>query len=209
MPFKAVAFDLDGTLLVEKSSWYKLHEYFGTKEQSIHHMKLYEKGQITYAEFMRLDIGLWNPRPHISIIESVLESYHLTPNSKLVINILKQKGYSLFIVTTAPSILATKVAIELDISYVASNEFVFDENGYLKQNAVFNVDLMKKDQAFDRLLKKVGLDCKDCIAVGDTKYDLPFLNRAGLGIAFQPDEILRGKAEFIIDDMRELLPFIC
>jgi phosphoserine phosphatase len=205
--FKAVAFDLDGTLVTEKSSWYKLHEYFGTKEKSKENMKAYEQGKITYDEFMRMDIGLWKPRPHISTIKEILLSYHLTSNSKLVTKILKEKGYSLFIVTTAPNILANSVASELNIPYVASNEFTFDNEGYLTQNTLFKVDLLKKEYALEKLLLTANIKCEECIAVGDSKYDISFLGKAGLGIAFNPDNILKEYAKFVINDMSELLQF--
>jgi len=208
MPFKAVAFDLDGTLVTEKSSWYKLHEYFGTKEQSVENMKAYEQRKITYDEFMKLDIGLWKPRPHIDTIKEILLSYHLTTNSKIVTKILKEKGYSLLIVTTAPNILANAVASELNITCVASNEFTFDSNGYLTQNTIFNVDLLKKEYAFEKLLSPIGIKCEECIAVGDSKYDKSFLNKAGLGIAFNPDNVLKESIKLVINDMTELLAFI-
>jgi phosphoserine phosphatase len=208
MVYKAVAFDLDGTLVTEKSSWYKLHEHFGTYESSLKNMKAYEQGEITYDEFMRLDIGLWKPRPHISTIKEVLLSYNLTPNSKFVTKILKEKGYSLFIVTTAPNILADAVAAELNIPHVVSNGFVFDDKGYLTQNTVFNVDLMKKEFAFKTIISKIGAKCEECIAVGDSKYDKSFLSAAGLGVAFNPDNILRKEAKMVIKDLKELLDLI-
>lgn len=208
MAYKGIAFDLDGTLVTEKSSWWKLHNYFGTYETSLANMRDYEKGKITYGEFMRLDIGLWRPRPHINTIKEILLNYSLTSNSKAVTEILNEKGYRLFIVTTAPDILANAVAKELHIQHVAANEFIFDEKGYLTQKVTFNVDLMKKECALHTLLTKVGLKCNECIAVGDSKYDKGFLGKAGLGIAFNPDEVLRKEADVIINDMMELLKFI-
>lgn len=207
MAFKAVAFDLDGTLVTEKSSWWTLHKFFGTYEQSVQNMKSYEQGKITYDNFMKLDIGLWKPRPHISLIKKILLKYTLTANSKLVAQILRQKGYQLFIVTTAPDILANAIATELHIHHLASNGFIFDEAGYLTQDVVFNVDLMRKEDAFNVLLSGQGLDGKECIAVGDSKYDRGFLRNAGLGIAFDPDSTLQKEATVIIRDMIELLKF--
>jgi len=208
MAFKAVAFDLDGTLVTEKSSWWTLHKFFGTYDQSVRNMTSYEQGKITYDKFMKLDIGLWKPRPHISTIEEVLLNYTLTSNSKLVTKLLKEKGYSLFIVTTAPNVLANAVAREINISHVVSNGFVFDSEGYLTQNIVFNVDLLKKEIAFRKLLSKAGVKCEECVAVGDSRYDKSFLNAAGLGVAFNPDNILRKEAKTIIHDMKELLDLI-
>ena len=208
MRYKAVAFDLDGTLVCEKSSWWTLHKFFGTYEQSLQNMKLYEQGKITYDQFMRLDIGLWQPRPHIKTIGEILLDYTLSSNSKMITKVLKERGYTLFIVTTAPNILAERVALELDISHVASNEFKFDNEGYLKQKAVFNVDLMRKEYAFEKLLSDSGIKCEDCIAVGDSKYDRSFLSRSGLGVAYKADATLQKEANITIDDLSQLLDII-
>jgi HAD superfamily PSPase-like hydrolase len=208
MRFKAVAFDLDGTLVTERSSWRTLHRFFGTYEQSVQNMKSYEQGKITYDKFMELDIGLWKPRPHINTIREILLKYTLTLNSKFATKLLRRKGYLLFMVTTAPDILANAVARDLDISHVVSNGFIFDNEGYLTQNTVFRVDLMKKNIAFKELLFKSGVKCEECIAVGDSKYDRGFLSAAGLGVAFNPDRILQEEAKVIINDMKELLDLI-
>lgn len=208
MKHKAVAFDLDGTLVCEKSSWWTLHKHFGTYQHSLINMKDYENGKITYDKFMELDIELWKPRPHIDTIKKVLLNYTLSSNVKPVIKELEEKEYQIFIVTTAPDILANAVANELGIRNVASNCFIFDEKGYLTKNTTFNVDLMKKEYAFSKLISSRGLECTDCIAVGDSKYDVGFLNKAGLGIAYRPDDILRKEATIVINDMNELLDYI-
>lgn len=171
-------------------------------------MKDYENGKITYDKFMELDIGLWKPRPHIETIKKVLLNYTLSSNVKPVIRELKEKQYQIFIVTTAPDILANAVANELGIQNVVSNCFIFDEKGFLTKNTTFNVDLMKKEYAFSKLISSRGLECTDCIAVGDSEYDIGFLNKAGLGIAYRPDDILRKKATIVINDMNELLEYI-
>jgi phosphoserine phosphatase len=59
----------------------------------------------------------------------------------------------------------------------------------------------------EKLLSSVGLKCEECIAIGDSKYDRGFLEKAGLGIAFDPDDTLRKEAKFVIKDMEELLRF--
>ena len=208
MPFKAVAFDLDGTLVQETSSWYKIHKHFGTYEQSVANMELYVVGKISYDQFMTKDISLWHPRPSKQDIERILLDYRLSPNTKDTISILHSTGYKVFIVTTAPDILANAVANELGISNVVSNGFIFDELGFLTTKAVFNVDLLNKQDAFRKALSRVNIDCHQCIAVGDSKYDIGFLRTAGKGIAYKPDDTLRREAFPIIDNMADLIGYI-
>ena len=208
MPFKAVIFDLDGTLVTDKSSWWKLHKYFGTYVPSLKNMKDYEQGNIAYDEFMRRDIALWNPKPHIGTIEKILLDYKLTPNAKFVTETLGIKGYNMAIITTGIDITAKAVASELHIPYVVANGVILDKNGYLTGSVIFNVDLLRKEQAFNDLIPKIGVKKEECIAVGDSKYDMSFLKNAGLGLAFNPDDDLKQSSLFAMKDLKELLDFI-
>src|SRR2546426_8779375 len=45
---KLVAFDLDGTLVQERSSWTKIHCHFGVEDIARSNMPLYESGKIDY-----------------------------------------------------------------------------------------------------------------------------------------------------------------
>lgn len=208
MKYKLVAFDLDGTLLVGKSSWWKLHEYFGTIELSLGNMKDYEEGKIAYDEWMRRDIALWMPKPHITTIEKILLDYTLAPNAEHVIRTLRERKLHVTIITTGFDVLANSVASKLHVPNVIANGLVLDENGYLTNRVIFNVDLFEKHKAFNRLVKKIGIPRSQCIAVGDSKYDVNFLKNAGLGIACKKDRDLRNVADVVITDLEEILDFV-
>ena len=199
---------MDGTLLTEKSSWWKLHRYFGTYRLSLENLKDYEQGRITYDEFMRRDIASWKPRPHISTIKRILLDYNFTPNAKCVTSVLKRRKYHIALITTGLDILATAVASELHIPYVLANGLVVNNNGYLTNKAIFKVDLLEKEKAFNKLIARIGITGDQCIAVGDSKYDINFLKSAGLGIAFNADKDLKTAADIVITDLKELLNFV-
>lgn len=208
MKYRLVAFDLDGTLLVGKSSWWKLHEHFGSIELSLRNMKDYEEGKIAYDEWMRRDIALWKPRPHITTIEKLLLDYTLAPNAEHVIRTLRERKLHVAIVTTGLDVLADSVASKLHIPNVVANGLVLDENGYLTNRVIFNVDLFEKHKAFRRMVKKLGIPRSQCIAVGDSKYDVNFLKSAGLGIACKQDRDLINATDIVITDLDELLNFL-
>lgn len=208
MKYELVAFDMDGTLVTEKSSWGKLHRYFGTHKSSLKNMRDYKQGKIACDEFMRRDIALWKPKPHITTIEKILLDYTLAPNAEYVIKTLKERKLHVAIVTAALDILANSVASKLLIPNVMANGLVLDKNGYLTNRVIFNVDLLEKHKAFNRLVKKMEIPKSQCIAVGDSEYDVKFLENAGLGIAYRDNKDLVNAADVVIRDLKELLNFI-
>jgi HAD superfamily PSPase-like hydrolase len=208
MAYRLVAFDLDGTLLAEKSSWWTLHKSFGTYTQSLKNMADYENARITYDEFMRRDIALWKPLPHIDVIKRILLTYTLVPNAKYVVDELKQREYSLVIVTTGLEILAKDVASRLGILDYLANGLVLDSDGHLSGEVIFRVDLFEKQKALDKFIEKRGIRRAECVAVGDSKYDASFLKNVGLGVAFGSDIELRRVAKAVITDLKDLLNFL-
>lgn len=104
---------------------------FGTIKLSLRNMRDYEQGKIAYDEWMRRDIALWKPKPHITTIEKILLDYTLAPNAKHIIKTLRERKLHVAIVTTGIDILANSVAMKLHIPNVIANGLVLDENGYL------------------------------------------------------------------------------
>ena len=57
MSIKAVCFDCDGVLIDTISSWRIIHEHFGTNSGEM--LDRFLRGEVSDAEFMADDIGLW------------------------------------------------------------------------------------------------------------------------------------------------------
>lgn len=207
--YRLVAFDMDGTLVKEKNSWGILHQYFGTQDEAKKNKEEYFEGTISYAEFMRKDAALWLPfKPTMGQIEETLSNYKLMPHSEKVIKELKKKGIETVIVTGGLDLLARRVATRLGIENVLANGFVFDDNGYLTEEEICNVNVMRKDLALERFVQHLNIPLSKCVAVGDSQYDIDFLKCAGLGIAFDPDPLLSKSASVVIYNLREILRYI-
>ncbi|MFC1787235.1 HAD-IB family phosphatase [Halobacteriota archaeon] len=207
--YELVAFDMDGTLVKEKNSWGTLHQYFGTTDGAKKNKEEYVKGRISYPEFMRRDADLWLPlKPTMGEIDQALSNYTLMPHSEQVIKELKKDGIEIVMVTGGLDILARKVATRVGIENVLSNGFVFDDNGYLTGEEICNVNVIRKDMALERFVQELNIPLSKCVAVGDSEYDTEFLKCAGLGIAFDPDQVLSKHASVVIYDLREILRYI-
>jgi len=208
-PFRVVAFDLDGTLINEKSSWIKIHRHFGTASEASRNLILYEKGQIDYREFMRRDVGLWPKRLHISEIAHILlRDLAINSHAPRVISELKWKGYKVAIVSAGLDILTERVGSTLEVDIALANGLETDDEGYLTGNGIVRVELSRKEQALNGLLMQMDLTLKECVCVGDSKYDSTFLQNAGLGVAVNGDNDLAKIASLVIKELPELLKFV-
>lgn len=205
--YKLVAFDLDGTLLIQKSSWNAIHEYFGTTSIAKQTYELYCKGIIDYKEFMKRDIEAW-PKPlHISKISEILSNLNLREEAKEVIDAIHKKGIETAIISAGISLLANSVAKELGIKYVYANELCIDENGFLTGDGIMRVDLMFKHLALADLAESLGLGLSECVAVDDLINDVKFLQIAGLGFYLGREDIASNLGIKTIKSLREILDY--
>jgi phosphoserine phosphatase len=202
MKYKLVAFDMDGTLIEDDSCWGVIHRHFGTHAQAIANLRAYERGKIDYVEFMRRDIALWQPRPHISQIEKILEGLQPTPSAVDVIQEIRKRGYQLAMITGGIDVLAHRIAKQLGIPYVVANGLATDDRGYLTGEGIFHVEPCLKHETLAKLAEERGATLDECVAVGDSKYDINFLKHAGLAVAIGNDSILSEVADVVISDIK-------
>ena len=172
---------MDGTVLEHESSWVALHRAFGTTEAGETSLKLYAQGRIDYMEFMRRDISSWPRGVTKAEIGKILSGYVVRAESKPTIDELKRRGIKTALVTSGIDILAEDVAHELGIDYWVANGLKFGKDGKVLSEGVGRVDPTRKDLAFLRLLAGIGIPSSRTIAVGDTIYDLRFLQSAAIG----------------------------
>ena len=175
------AFDLDGTVLEHNSSWVAIHRHYGTEHVGAASLRLYTEGRIDYHEFMRRDIASWPKGVTRDEIKSILSGYAIRREAPKVFEELRRRGIQTALVTSGIDILAKEVAEALKIDHWVANGLKFDRAGVLQPTGVGRVDPTRKDLAFKKMLRRLGVPPKDAIAIGDTIYDLAFLKSAGLG----------------------------
>jgi phosphoserine phosphatase len=138
--------------------------------------------------------------PHISQIEEILSKFTIAPNAAEVVAGIHRMGGEVAIVTGGIDLLANRVARALGIEHVLANGLEVDERGYLTGEGIFRVDPLRKHEALEKLTKLLGLSLNQCVAVGDSKWDVSFLRNAGLGVAIGSDAELGKVADVIIQD---------
>ena len=203
-----VIFDLDGVLVDIDSSWGMIHKAFDVDNEV--NFQKHLKEEIDYKEFMRSDIQLWN-KPYIDKIKKILNRAPLMQGAIETVKELKKNGYKIAIISSGISILADRVKEELGLDYSYSNKLLVGSDGRLTGEGMETVSLLKKDIALKKMSEIERIESKQCVTIGDSKYDIPLFMNSGLSIAFNPkDDLVREAADLVIEgtDLRKILPWL-
>ncbi len=203
---KLVVFDMDGVLTDTYSSWKYVHEFFNTSNEKS--VDAYLKGEIDDEEFIRRDASLWKENGK-AITEKklvkILSNISLMPGAKECIKALKEKNIKTAIVSAGLNFLAERVGKKLGVDFIYSNGLVVDKNGFLTQKGIIGVRLKAKDEVVENLAKKLGINNEDIVSVGNSCFDIPMFEVAGMGVAFNPDDDCVKKYADVVIDEKDLM----
>ncbi len=204
-----IIFDMDGVLIDVNSSWAWVHEYFGIDNQES--VEAYKKGHIDDHEFIKRDINLWKKQKNDISRNDIAEILKKAPVMKGFQEcILKlSKDYKLAIISGGLKPLAKHIGREYFDKIMAND--VVEKDGVLTGDANIEVGLNEKGKVFDELLDVLDVDKRKTAAVGNSQIDIPMLDKASKGIAFNPeDEKVKECADVVIEekDLELLLSII-
>ncbi|MFW6304182.1 MAG: HAD family hydrolase [Candidatus Saliniplasma sp.] len=198
--YELVVFDMDGVLVDVESSWCWVHEHFNVNND--HSLEAYLNGEIDDLEFIRRDIALWKDKKSDITkddIEKILKSAPIMPGYKDCLTSFKDHGFNTAIISGGLKPLARMIG-DGYFDAIKANDVDSEENE-LTGEGILEVPLNDKGSSFDELISSFGISPEKTIAVGNSFIDVPMLERAGLGIAFDPaDEKVRYAADVIITE---------
>lgn len=164
------------------------------------------RGEIKWEEGLKERIGILKGVRYEDASE-VARNMRFMKNAEEAVGKLKDLGFVLIGVTGGFSILANRVKRQLKLNYVFSNEMIFDDGKLtgIKLNVNSN-----KAIALEELIKKLGIGKEETIAVVDGANDLKLFDLAKLKIAFNAQEIVKRRADVVVDekDLMKLIPYI-
>lgn len=207
---KLVCFDLNKTLIKE-NTWYDLNLAMGvTPEEDRKLLELYDSGRLDYVSWQKEleSIYIQRNKAHRDEIIRIVSTYSYREGAKEIVRYLQEKGYEIVLLSGSIDIQVEQVAKELNIQYFAANNtFVFNEKGYVKNIVCYGDDREFKLQKLREVCKKLNIQTKECVCIGDGDNDVLIFDETLHGITFQ-NSIIKSKVWKRIntfDDIRSIL----
>lgn len=186
MKYRAVAFDIDGTITSHASSWQFIHEKLGIWDSRAEkYQRLFHAGEITYEKFCELDAAEWKGAKE-SDVAALFSEIPCFPNAAGCLRKLKQEGFILAAISTGLQYIPERLEKEFGFDAVLCNRLLSDESGRLNGRVEISVSHAGKGEALLEMLENLKVPPKETIGVGDSAGDIPVAEACGYFIAFNP-----------------------
>ncbi|MGC8620668.1 MAG: HAD-IB family phosphatase [Caldisphaera sp.] len=208
---KLVVFDVDGVLTNVKSSWEFLHEYFDVADKAKEYYKKFEKGEIDYMEWMRLDTSLWidknNGKLKIEELVKILSKIPVRDEIKDVSICLHKNKKTIALLSGGIDILVNRIADIIGAEIWMANELEFNKFGYLVPGGLPMVGT-NKEKALMRILQYLNVEPQETMYVGDSKWDYNAMIKVGYPVLFGNDESLLNISKYKISNLNQICDII-
>lgn len=211
--FQLVAFDVDGTLVKHadnKVIWQLLNRRFGgDAEENNRRFSAYLSGEITYPQWVQMDIGDWVQADarKSQIQEVIRRDLHLVPGAREALHTLRDWGYRLAVISGTLDIVLDELFPQHPFEEVFTNTIWFDAEERIQGWKATPYDMEGKARALEQIAQRMQVPLEQTVYVGDHINDIQVMGRAGLAVAFEPKtpQVEQAAAVVLRQDMRGLL----
>ena len=192
--FKAIAFDMDSTLIsIECID--EIADAVGKKAEVAAITEAAMRGEITdFKDSLRRRVALLKGVPAEALQEVYDQRLKINPGAPELINASKAAGLQTLLVSGGFTFFADRVKARLGMHEAYSNTLEI-EGGLLTGQVLGDiVDGEAKKQHLLALCARIGCDPKQSIAVGDGANDLPMMGVSGLSVAYHAKPKVREQA---------------
>ena len=164
------------------------------------------QGLINWEEGLQKRVEILKGISYETCME-VANSLPIMTGAKDACNVLKQAGWKVLAVSGGFTIMTDRLAKELNLDYVFSNELIFNDN---KLDGVkIHVDSDKAKSA------KIKIDewnekKDDTVVIVDGANDIKLFDICGLGIAYRAQDLVKDLATVNLEekDLSKIIPII-
>ena len=197
--FKAIAFDMDSTLIsIECID--EIADVVGKKAEVAAITEAAMRGEITdFQDSLRRRVALLKGVPAASLNEVYESRLRINPGAHALIDAAKAAGLQTLLVSGGFTFFADRVKDTLGMHEAHSNVLEV-QDGLLTGHVLGPiVDGEAKKQHLLNLCARVGCAPSQAIAVGDGANDLLMMGVAGLSVAYHAKPIVRGQTTHAVN----------
>ncbi len=198
--FKAIAFDMDSTLInIECID--EIADAVGKKAEVAAITEAAMRGEITdFKDSLRRRVALLKGVPAESLEQVYEERLRLNPGAQTLMQAAKEAGLQTMLVSGGFTFFADRVKARLGMHEAHANVLAI-EGGLLTGEVVGDiVDGEAKRLHLISLCARLGCPSSAAIAVGDGANDLPMMGAAGLSVAYHAKPKVREQAMVSIQE---------
>lgn len=205
---KLVSFDLDGTLFPDTTSGTELARLLGHLNQMRDLEDRYARFEISNADVARADAQAYSGRSVAELQEAVL-TIPIISGFQETVHYLKTYNIHLLIVTLAWSFVARALVKKYGLDECAG-AVLGESNGRFTGKVEQDFEDVDKPLFVRAYAEQRGFSMAQCVAIGDSRSDIPLFREVGVAIALNATEQAKDKANFSLDtrDLTEVLPLL-
>ena len=191
-----IIFDVEGVLLNAEYLPILAQKFGPEKEKEIWDItKQGIRGEIKWEEGLRNRVNALRGISFEDAFE-IGENLELMPGAKELCDALKRAGWKMIAVSGGFTIITDRLKTELQLDKIYSNELIF-KDGKL-YDVIVNVT-SDKAKAVKNIIAEWRMKKEDIVVVVDGANDLKLFDIAGYTVGFCPVDIVRQKADVVIE----------
>ena len=191
-----IIFDVEGVLLNAEYLPILAQKFGPEKEKEIWDItKQGIRGEIKWEEGLRNRVNALRGISFEDAFE-IGENLEIMPGAKELCDALKRAGWKMIAVSGGFTIITDRLKTELQLDKIYSNELIF-KDGKL-YDVIVNVT-SDKAKAVKNIIAEWRVKKEDIVVVVDGANDLKLFDIAGYTVGFCPVDIVRQKADVVIE----------
>lgn len=158
---------------------------------------MFDDGKISYSQGGEIDALLWK-KTKISKMREILHLISLMKDVKKTLLELNKRGFYNVIITSSLSLFTDILSKELTIDRCIAN-ILECRGGRVTGNVKMIVTDKNKRIHIKNFCQELHIQLEDCVAVGDSMFDIDMFKIVGFSIALNPnDSLIEEKSDVII-----------